>query len=91
MKPLIKFPYESFPSDKLVFELVPGVYWVRLNLSAVVSHVNAYIIRDGNDITIVDTGIANNYCKKIWEKILLNEFKNVRVKRLIITPHHPDH
>lgn len=91
MKPLIKFPYESFPSDKLVLELVPGVYWVRLNLSAVVSHVNAYIIRDGDDITIVDTGIANNYCKKIWEKILLNEFKDVRVKRLIITHHHPDH
>ena len=72
-------------------EIVSGIYWVRLKLSAVVSHVNAYILEDSDGITIVDTGISNFFCKNIWEKILKDEFNGVKVKRLIITHHHPDH
>jgi len=87
----IRFPYQNFPKDKLFVELIPGIYWVRFNLASFVSHVNAYIIRDGNEITIVDTGISSLDCKHIWEKILNNGFKGVRVNRLIITHHHPDH
>jgi len=91
MTSTIKFLYESFPDEKLFLEIVPGIYWVRLKLSAVVSHVNAYILEDSDGITIVDTGISNFFCKNIWEKILKDEFNGVKVKRLIITHHHPDH
>ncbi len=87
----IRFPYDCFPSNELVLEVAEGIYWVRLKLSAMISHVNAYIIKDDDGITIVDTGVASFSCKSTWERILVNEFKGIRVKRLIITHHHPDH
>ena len=91
MQSQIRFPHQNFPEHKLLVELTPGIYWVRFNLSSVVSHVNAYILRDGNGITIIDTGISSIDCKQIWEKIFIDEFKGVKVNRLIITHHHPDH
>ena len=91
MKASITFPYQSFPADKLLVELVPGVYWVKFVLDSLVSHVNAYILEEEGGLTIIDTGISSIDCKNIWEKILLNEFQGKKIIRLIVTHHHPDH
>ena len=69
MKSSITFPYQSFPADKLLVELVPGVYWVKFVLDSLVSHVNAYILEEKDGLTIIDTGISSIDCKYIWEKI----------------------
>jgi glyoxylase-like metal-dependent hydrolase (beta-lactamase superfamily II) len=91
MKPSITFPYQSFPADKLLVELVPGVYWVKIALNSLVSHVNAYILEEENGLTIIDTGISSIDCKNMWEKIFLKVFKGKKIIRVIVTHHHPDH
>ncbi|MFL2812475.1 MAG: MBL fold metallo-hydrolase [Paracoccaceae bacterium] len=87
----IKFPVEIFPTDKKVFKIQEGVYWVKLILPSMISHVNAYILDDTDGITIVDTGLSCNSCINSWRYILRNDFKNRDVKRVIVTHHHPDH
>ena len=42
----IKFPFEIFPTDKKVLKIKEGVYWVKLLLPSMISHVNVYILDD---------------------------------------------
>ena len=56
-----------------------------------ISHVNAYILEDGDGLTIVDTGLYCQSCKVIWKKIINSHFKDIRIRRVILTHHHPDH
>ena len=42
----LKFPVEIFPTEKKVLQIKEGVYWVKLLLPSMISHVNAYILDD---------------------------------------------
>ena len=87
----LKFPVEIFPTEKKVLQIREGIYWVKLLLPSMISHVNAYILDDEDGISIIDTGISCVSCKESWTHILTHNFKNKTIKRIIITHHHPDH
>ena len=87
----IKFPFEIFPTDKKVLKIKEGVYWVKLLLPSMISHVNVYILDDIDGITIIDTGLFCNSCIDHWRNILRNDFNSKYINRVIVTHHHPDH
>ncbi len=87
----IKFPFEIFPTDKKILKVKEGVYWVKLLLPSMISHVNVYILEEIDGITIIDTGLFCNSCINQWRNILKNDFNNKNINRIIITHHHPDH
>ena len=87
----IKFPFEIFPNDRKVCKIKEGVYWVKLLLPSMISHVNVYILEDVDGITIIDTGLFCNSCIEHWRSILSGDFKNKNINRVIVTHHHPDH
>ena len=87
----LKFPVEIFPTKEKVLQIKEGVYWVKLVLPSMISHVNAYILDDEDGISIIDTGLSCVSCKESWTHILTHDFKNKSIKRIIITHHHPDH
>ena len=87
----IKFPFEIFPTDKKVLKIQEGVYWVKLLLPSMISHVNIYILDDIDGITIIDTGLFCNSCIDHWRNILTNDFNSKDINRVIVTHHHPDH
>ena len=70
----IKFPFEIFPTDKKVLKIKEGIYWVKLLLPSMISHVNVYVLDDINGITIIDTGLFCNSCIDHWRNILRNDF-----------------
>ena len=82
----LKFPVEIFPTEKKVLQIKEGVYWVKLLLPSMISHVNAYILDDEDGISIIDTGLSCVSCKESWTHILTHDFKNKSIKRIIITP-----
>ncbi len=87
----IKFPFEIFPNDKKVLKIKEGIYWVKILLPSMISHVNVYILDDTDGITIIDTGLFCDSCIDHWRNILRNDFKNKTINRVIVTHHHPDH
>ena len=79
----IKFPFEIFPTDKKVLKIKEGIYWVKLLLPSMISHVNVYILDDINGITIIDTGLFCNSCIDHWRNILRNDFNSKDINRII--------
>lgn len=74
-----------------VLEIAPGIFWTRLPLPFRLDHVNAYIIEDGSGWAIVDTGIADQTTRGIWEKLVSGPLAGRPLTRVIVTHHHADH
>ena len=65
-------------------EIVPGLHQVNLGL------VNAYVLQDGQELTLIDTGIGGS-AAKILEGIAALGRRPQDVKRILITHLHADH
>jgi glyoxylase-like metal-dependent hydrolase (beta-lactamase superfamily II) len=87
----LRYPFPTPPKPDEVIELAPGLLWVRLALPFRLNHVNVYLIADGDDWTMVDTGIGNEATIAAWTALFEGPLKGVRITRLIVTHAHPDH
>jgi glyoxylase-like metal-dependent hydrolase (beta-lactamase superfamily II) len=79
------------PEAGQLHEIADGVHWFRMPLPMSLDHINLYVLDDGDDIAIVDTGINSDVCRKQWEQILDGPLAGRRVSRVIATHYHPDH
>jgi hypothetical protein len=51
-------------------EVAPGVHWVRMPLPmAALEHINLWIIDDGQDFVMIDTGFSSDETRENWEII----------------------
>jgi len=87
----LHFPFATHPSEGNVTEVAPGVLWLRLPLPMTLDHVNCYVLDDGDGWTLVDTGIASDRAKALFEALLAGPFAGKPLRRLIVTHYHPDH
>lgn len=71
--------------------VVPGVYWLRMPLPFRLDHINLWLIEDGDGWTLVDTGIADDRNKELWQGVFRNFLGDAPASRLIVTHFHPDH
>ena len=53
--------------------------------------MNCYILDDGQEIALVDTGANIGDSKNIWENTLKKNFPNKKISNVYVTHHHPDH
>lgn len=72
-------------------EVAPGVLWLRFPLPYQLDHVNIYLIEDTNGWAVLDTGIADEPTREIWETVFSKVMRGRKPSRLIVTHHHPDH
>lgn len=79
-------------------EVAPGVHWIRMPLPFALDHINLWLLEDGDDLVIVDCGLALEDSKAIWRRILKHHGagpgagpKARRINRMIVTHFHPDH
>ncbi len=79
------------PEPGTLTELAPGILWLRLALPFALNHVNIHIIDDGTGWTIIDSGVANDTTREVWERMLAGPLAGRPVNRLVITHFHPDH
>jgi len=85
----LHFPFAHPPAAGELTEVAPGVFWLRMPLPFQLDHINLWLLRDGADWVIVDTGFPDDAVRQRWTQIL--EKLDGPVSRLIVTHFHPDH
>ncbi|MCB1464448.1 MAG: MBL fold metallo-hydrolase [Nitratireductor sp.] len=85
------FPLAEPPQCGEPLEVAPGIMWLRLPLPFRLDHVNVWLLDDGDGWAIIDTGIASDACRQIWERLLAGQLAGKRITRVIVTHYHPDH
>ena len=87
----LHYPIEHRPESGETLAVAPGIAWIRMPLPFALDHVNLWLLDDDDGYTIVDSGIALDSIKDLWDRILANVCHDRPVKRLIVTHFHPDH
>lgn len=87
--PLV-YPFDP-PAPGAVVEVADGVLWARLPAPFRPSHVNVYLLDDGEGWTALDTGVDSPESRAAWGALLDGPLRGKPVGRTIVTHHHPDH
>lgn len=72
-------------------ELMDGLFRVRLPLDFQEDHINVWVLIDGDEISIIDTGVGTRETQALWTGVLKNQFADRPLRRVICTHWHPDH
>ncbi|QXQ05187.1 MBL fold metallo-hydrolase [Sphingosinicellaceae bacterium] len=88
----LHYPHGRFtPEPDTLFEVAPGVFWLRMPLPFSLDHINLWVLDDGNGWAIVDTGLNTGQGKKTWAGLFAGALAGKPVTRVIVTHYHPDH
>ncbi len=88
----LDFPFgDDAPGPAASIEVAPGVNWLRMPLPAALDHINVWLIEDGEDWVIVDTGFADDETRALWRTLFKEKMGGQRAPRIIVTHFHPDH
>lgn len=86
------YEFEGVPEPGGAMEVAPGVIWLRMPLLLTgLSHINLWLLRDGEGWTLVDTGMQNDVIKGHWEEAFVQVLGGRPIVRVICTHFHPDH
>ena len=86
----LTFPFPEPPAPGESLQLLPGLYWVRLPLPLKLDHVNVWALDDGDGLTIIDTGIADDRTVALLRQVRTG-LPRRPIGRVLSTHHHPDH
>lgn len=81
----------SQPENGTPVEIAPGILWLRLPLPFALDHVNVWLLEDGPGWLVIDTGVADDVTRAIWESVVGSSLLGRPVTRLLATHFHPDH
>jgi glyoxylase-like metal-dependent hydrolase (beta-lactamase superfamily II) len=83
----LAYPFAEVPAPGATLEVAPGVRWLSMPLPFQLDHINLWLLEDGPEFTVVDTGIGNTQTRALWDKILVGS----KVGQVVLTHYHPDH
>jgi glyoxylase-like metal-dependent hydrolase (beta-lactamase superfamily II) len=87
----LQYPFSAPAADGEVVEVAPGVLWARMPMPMSLDHVNVWLLRCETGWTIVDTGLATETTKALWERIVERHLDGLPVEALVCTHFHYDH
>jgi glyoxylase-like metal-dependent hydrolase (beta-lactamase superfamily II) len=87
----LDYPWAQAPGPGEVCPVAPGVYWLRMPLPFALDHINLWLLEDGAGWTVVDTGVARDDVKLLWDRLRGGPMGGRSILRVIVTHHHPDH
>ena len=90
-KPTLIYPFEAPPATGTVFEVAPGVLWMRMPLPMMLNHINIWAIDDGEGWAVVDTGMRTDETLAAWRQLFANATHGKGLSRIFATHMHPDH
>jgi len=85
------FPWPTAPAPGQVREVADGIFWLRMPLPLGLDHINLYLLRDGADWVVVDTGLDTSRARAIWEQVLTRVLDRQPVRAVLCTHFHHDH
>jgi len=89
-KPL-SYPLDTRPDTGEMLDVAPGVRWLRLPLPMQLSHINVWLLDDGDGWALVDTGLYTRDTREIWQAVLEQDLDGRPLSRVLVTHLHPDH
>ena len=60
-------------------------------LPFLLGHINLWLIRDGSEWVIVDSGIHTSKSREAWKAVFADDMGGDRANRILVTHLHPDH
>lgn len=87
----IVYEFDASPDPGETQSICEGIDWLRMPLPFALSHINLWILRDGDSSVVVDTGIASEKSRAIWRRVLSASQFGSNVSRVVVTHLHPDH
>jgi glyoxylase-like metal-dependent hydrolase (beta-lactamase superfamily II) len=73
-------------------EVAPGIFRLELPMPFELRHVNVFLLRDGKDVTLIDTGLQTDESRQALHHHLdALKIPVDRITRILITHIHPDH
>ena len=96
---------EQYPSPPRELEYLPvdppppgharavadGVLWARIPLPMEPTHINVWLMEDGDGWTLVDTGMPLDPCREAWQTLEKDVLGPRPLRRIFVTHDHPDH
>jgi glyoxylase-like metal-dependent hydrolase (beta-lactamase superfamily II) len=79
------------PAQGALHEVAPGVFWLRMQLSMALDHINLWVLEDGDGVALVDSGLNMPLCQEQWDAVFAGPLAGRRITRIIVTHYHPDH
>jgi glyoxylase-like metal-dependent hydrolase (beta-lactamase superfamily II) len=90
----IAYPYPA-PEFGEAVGIADGVHWIRMPLPFKPGHINLWLLEDEDDIgscwTLIDTGYNCQLTQENWQAHFAAVLNGARVRRILVTHHHPDH
>ncbi|HET6563813.1 MAG TPA: MBL fold metallo-hydrolase, partial [Xanthomonadales bacterium] len=87
----LDYEFEFKPGIGESIEIFPGIRWLRMPLPFLLGHINLWLLDDGENWTVVDTGIYTQTTRDCWEKVFAEQLDGKPVGRVLVTHLHPDH
>ena len=87
----LSYPFDNRPNPGELIEVGPGIFWVRMPLPISLNHINLWMLEEQDGWTLVDTGMATEDTKELWEEIFSTHLNSKPVKQVIVTHMHFDH
>lgn len=87
----LAYEFPDTPDTGGTLEVASGVHWLRMPLPFALSHINLWLLEDGDDWVIVDTGLHVEESTDIWQATLSGAMASRKVSRIFVTHMHPDH
>ncbi len=87
----VYYEFDSHPDIGKVMQVAPGIHWLRMFLPFSLSHINLWLLEDGEDWAVVDTGVGIDQCKEIWKETFETTLRGRPISRVFVTHLHPDH
>ena len=87
----IRYEFDNRPESGFTLPVADGIHWLRMPLPFALSHINLWLLEDGDGWTIVDTGVTVDESKRVWQDVFRTTMHNRPATRVIVTHLHPDH
>ena len=90
-KDLIDYEFADHPDAGKTMQVAQGVHWLRMPLPFAMGHINLWLLEDGDNWVIVDTGVHVPDTETVWTETFASTMGGRGVSRIIVTHLHPDH
>ncbi len=88
----IQIACDQNPDYGIPFLVAPGIWWVRLPVASHLQAINVYLLEDGEELTLVDTGVKSTECREALKAALSHpDIESYQLTKVIVTHFHPDH
>jgi glyoxylase-like metal-dependent hydrolase (beta-lactamase superfamily II) len=87
----LHYPEFKIPQPGQVEPIMEGLWWLRMPLPISLEHINLWLLEEPGGYALVDTGMATQASREIWEQLSHTLLADRPLTRILLTHLHPDH